>query len=84
MLCVNQPAGGSPKQAGRAEKASRAYVPRKQPLYQNCRLLAPDDQLLATCDRKKAEWYLENDLAGGWVWGSMFMWGVYATGERVQ
>ena len=72
LLCVKQPVGGSPKHARHVEKASRAYVPRKQPLYQNCRLLAPDDQLLATCDRKKAEWYLENDLAGGcgvgWVW----------------
>ena len=33
-------------------------------MYDNCRLYAPDGQLLCTCDRKKAEWYINKQLAG--------------------
>ncbi|XP_077990720.1 exonuclease 3'-5' domain-containing protein 2-like [Glandiceps talaboti] len=41
---------------------SKAYSARREPLYHNCRLLAPDGQLLCTCDRKKAEWYVAKGL----------------------
>ena len=33
-------------------------------MYDNCKLEAPDGQLLATCDRKKADWYISKELAG--------------------
>lgn len=32
-------------------------------MYDNCQLQAPDGQLLCTCQKKKAEWYLSNNLA---------------------
>jgi hypothetical protein len=35
---------------------------RKKPLYDNCRLLAPDGVMLTTCDRAKIEWYLSQRL----------------------
>lgn len=35
---------------------------RATPLYENCYLQAPDGQLLCTCDRRKAEWYLQKDI----------------------
>ncbi|XP_070534607.1 exonuclease 3'-5' domain-containing protein 2-like [Ptychodera flava] len=41
---------------------SKAYSARKGPLYHNCQLQAPDGQLLCTCDRKKAEWYLAKGI----------------------
>ncbi|XP_026694356.2 exonuclease 3'-5' domain-containing protein 2-like isoform X1 [Ciona intestinalis] len=44
-------------------KPFKLYSTRKQPLYDNCKLQAPDGQLLATCDRKKANWYIEKELA---------------------
>lgn len=34
----------------------------KKPVYENCKLLAPDGFCLANCDRKKAEWYVERNL----------------------
>lgn len=40
----------------------RAYSTRAKPLYDNCLLQAPDGVLLCTCDRKKAEWYVEKGL----------------------
>ncbi|XP_050715029.1 exonuclease 3'-5' domain-containing protein 2-like isoform X2 [Eriocheir sinensis] len=43
-------------------QATRAYSPRKSPLYYNCQLLAPDDSPLCTCDPKKAKWYVEKGL----------------------
>ncbi|XP_047358528.1 exonuclease 3'-5' domain-containing protein 2 isoform X1 [Vespa velutina] len=36
---------------------------RKKPLYHNCYLQAPDGDILCTCDRKKAEWYIKKNLA---------------------
>uniref|UniRef100_UPI00358E6862 exonuclease 3'-5' domain-containing protein 2 n=1 Tax=Myxine glutinosa TaxID=7769 RepID=UPI00358E6862 len=36
---------------------------RKSPLHDNCLLRAPDGQLLSTCDRKRAQWYLDKDIA---------------------
>ncbi|XP_048830435.1 exonuclease 3'-5' domain-containing protein 2 isoform X1 [Brienomyrus brachyistius] len=38
------------------------YSARKSPLYDNCFLHAPDGQLLCTCDKKKAKWYLDKDI----------------------
>jgi len=45
-------------------RTSRAYVVRKKPLYHNCQLRSPDDQLLCTCDVKKAKWYVDKGLGG--------------------
>lgn len=36
--------------------------PRRLPLYQNCVIEAPDGEMLSTCDKRKAEWYLCRDL----------------------
>ncbi|KAK3095681.1 hypothetical protein FSP39_017541 [Pinctada imbricata] len=44
-------------------KQSRAYVVRKRPLYYNCYLVAPDGQMLCTCDIRKVEWYISKGLA---------------------
>lgn len=41
----------------------RAYSLRRSPLYDNCQLLAPDYQMLCTCDTRKAQWYLDKQLA---------------------
>ncbi|KAG5683740.1 hypothetical protein PVAND_013005 [Polypedilum vanderplanki] len=41
----------------------RSYTTRTTPLYDNCLLLAPDGELLCTCDKKKAEWYIWKNLA---------------------
>ena len=35
---------------------------RNKPLYHNCYLQAPDGDILCTCDRKKAEWYVTKGL----------------------
>ncbi|KAK7110101.1 exonuclease 3'-5' domain-containing protein 2-like [Littorina saxatilis] len=39
-----------------------AYSVRKRPLWDNCELLAPDGQLLCTCDTRKAAWYITKGL----------------------
>ena len=36
--------------------------PRRAPLYQNCVIEAPDGEMLSTCDKRKAEWYLCRNL----------------------
>ena len=36
---------------------------RKQPIYGNCKVLDPNGLLLFRCERKKADWYLNRDLA---------------------
>ena len=36
---------------------------RKTPLYENCKLYAPDGTLLCTCNKSKINWYLNNNLA---------------------
>ncbi|KAF3831055.1 hypothetical protein GH733_002293 [Mirounga leonina] len=38
------------------------YSARKSPLYDNCFLHAPDGQPLCTCDRRKAQWYLDKGI----------------------
>ncbi|XP_028969092.1 exonuclease 3'-5' domain-containing protein 2-like [Galendromus occidentalis] len=45
------------------EKTLRSYNTLKTPLYDNCVLLCPDMEHLCTCDRRKAQWYLDTDLA---------------------
>ncbi|XP_058058316.1 exonuclease 3'-5' domain-containing protein 2 [Anopheles bellator] len=42
--------------------AKRNYSTRTKPLYHNCLLEAPDGELLCTCDRRKAEWYVQREL----------------------
>ncbi|KAL6262820.1 hypothetical protein P5V15_005610 [Pogonomyrmex californicus] len=39
-----------------------AIPTRIKPLYHNCYLQAPDGDVLCTCDRKKAEWYITKNL----------------------
>ncbi|KAG5317372.1 EXD2 protein, partial [Pseudoatta argentina] len=39
-----------------------AIPTRIKPLYHNCYLQAPDGDILCTCDRKKAEWYITKNL----------------------
>ncbi|XP_035206691.1 exonuclease 3'-5' domain-containing protein 2-like [Stegodyphus dumicola] len=45
-----------PKSKGRYSK------PRKKSMYDNCQLVAPDGELLCSCDRSKAEWYVNKNL----------------------
>jgi len=45
-----------------APVALRTGAVRKSPLYHNCQLLAPDGQMLCTCDMKKAAWYVKKGL----------------------
>lgn len=41
----------------------KSTVPaRNKPLYHNCYLEAPDGEILCTCDKKKAEWYVTKEL----------------------
>ncbi|KAG7304202.1 hypothetical protein JYU34_011140 [Plutella xylostella] len=39
------------------------HATRSKPLYTNCFLRDPDGDLLCTCDKKKALWYVEKQLA---------------------
>ncbi|XP_077869619.1 exonuclease 3'-5' domain-containing protein 2-like [Saccoglossus kowalevskii] len=50
------------KKPNEVKHVSKAYSARRGPLYDNCQLLAPDGQLLCTCDRRKAEWYVHKDI----------------------
>ena len=48
------------------EKRAETYkiaASRKSDLYENCKMIAPDGQLLSTCDRKKVNWYISRGLA---------------------
>uniref|UniRef100_A0A8C4QW68 Exonuclease 3'-5' domain containing 2 n=1 Tax=Eptatretus burgeri TaxID=7764 RepID=A0A8C4QW68_EPTBU len=47
----------------RRKQPGCGYALRKSPLYDNCLLRAPDGQPLSTCDKKKAQWYLDKDIA---------------------
>lgn len=41
----------------------KSSVPtRNKPLYHNCYLQAPDGDILCTCDKKKAQWYVSKQL----------------------
>ena len=46
----------------RREKVVKAYSCKKA-VYENCKMVAPDGELLSNCDLKKAMWYLERELA---------------------
>ena len=34
----------------------------KGPVYENCKMIAPDGELLSNCDTKKVHWYVEKGL----------------------
>ncbi|CAL1288474.1 unnamed protein product [Larinioides sclopetarius] len=41
---------------------TRYSKPRQRPMYDNCQLVAPDGELLCSCDKGKAEWYVYKGL----------------------
>ncbi|XP_057223191.1 exonuclease 3'-5' domain-containing protein 2 isoform X2 [Malurus melanocephalus] len=60
-----QPSGNQQMRDPRRQKRKplgMGYSARKSPLYDNCFLHAPDGQPLCTCDRKKAQWYLDKGI----------------------
>ncbi|NXG76274.1 EXD2 protein, partial [Baryphthengus martii] len=60
-----QPSGSQQVRDPRRQKRKplgMGYSARKSPLYDNCFLYAPDGQPLCTCDRKKAQWYLDKGI----------------------
>ncbi|KAM4691044.1 exonuclease 3'-5' domain-containing protein 2 [Rhinophrynus dorsalis] len=62
---IEQPAQNSPgkdPRRNRKKPLGVGYSARKSPLYDNCFLHAPDGQPLCTCDRKKAQWYLDKGI----------------------
>ncbi|XP_065094912.1 exonuclease 3'-5' domain-containing protein 2 [Ochlerotatus camptorhynchus] len=63
----SNPKKGRKKLLGVSSKTSieikRSMATRAKPLYDNCLMQAPDGELLCTCDRKKAEWYVIKELA---------------------
>nr|XP_013815030.1 PREDICTED: exonuclease 3'-5' domain-containing protein 2-like isoform X2 [Apteryx mantelli mantelli] len=61
----SQPSGSQQVRDPRRQKRKPlgvGYSVRKSPLYDNCFLHAPDGQPLCTCDRKKAQWYLDKGI----------------------
>ncbi|EDV49520.1 exonuclease 3'-5' domain-containing protein 2 [Drosophila erecta] len=64
--------GGVTRSKGSTESKGNKWLPKKQPyrqmttrtkdFYDNCLLQAPDGELLCTIDRRKASWYLSQDL----------------------
>ncbi|XP_055538985.1 exonuclease 3'-5' domain-containing protein 2 isoform X2 [Wyeomyia smithii] len=54
---------GGPNGANINTIIKRSMATRAKPLYDNCLMQAPDGELLCTCDRKKAEWYVIKELA---------------------
>lgn len=46
----------------RRKDFSRNMCTRSKRLYDNCLLEAPDGEILCTCDKKKADWYLSQKL----------------------
>ncbi|XP_037037106.1 exonuclease 3'-5' domain-containing protein 2 isoform X2 [Bradysia coprophila] len=55
-------AKSSKKQVGITMKPVRSFSMRTNVLYTNCFLQAPDGELLASIDRRKAEWYINKSL----------------------
>uniref|UniRef100_A0A8C7CUT7 Exonuclease 3'-5' domain-containing protein 2 n=1 Tax=Oncorhynchus kisutch TaxID=8019 RepID=A0A8C7CUT7_ONCKI len=51
-----------PRRNNKRKPLGVGYAARKSPLYDNCFLYAPDGQPLCTCDKKKAQWYLDKGL----------------------
>ena len=52
---------GKPGLSKTSNKGS-GLKPRRAPLYQNCVIEAPDGEMLSTCDKRKAQWYLCRNL----------------------
>lgn len=50
------------KKEERKKQIVKAYSCKKV-VYENCRMLAPDGTCLSNCDRKKAQWYVDRELA---------------------
>ncbi|XP_059489522.1 exonuclease 3'-5' domain-containing protein 2 [Neocloeon triangulifer] len=59
----SQPSNPSNPQVLKRKMSTNAFPVAKNPIYDNCVLLAPDNEILATCQRSKAEWYLSCSLA---------------------
>ncbi|XP_074092145.1 exonuclease 3'-5' domain-containing protein 2 isoform X4 [Macrotis lagotis] len=55
------PKGRDPRKQ-KQKPLGKGYSARKSPLYDNCFLHAPDGQPLCTCDRRKAQWYLDKGI----------------------
>ena len=53
---------GKPGLSAQASNKVSGLKPRRAPLYQNCVIEAPDGDMLSTCDKKKADWYLSRNL----------------------
>ncbi|XP_055906903.1 exonuclease 3'-5' domain-containing protein 2 isoform X2 [Eupeodes corollae] len=62
-LVGNSPGSKKLAQIGLKKPLSRGISTRSKTLYDNCLLEAPDGELLCTCDRKKAQWYVDQNLA---------------------
>uniref|UniRef100_A0A4W5KDP2 Exonuclease 3'-5' domain-containing protein 2 n=1 Tax=Hucho hucho TaxID=62062 RepID=A0A4W5KDP2_9TELE len=56
-----------PRRNNKRKPLGAGYSARSSPLYDNCFLHAPDGQPLCTCDKKKAQWYLDKGIG---VWQS--------------
>uniref|UniRef100_A0A182SU42 3'-5' exonuclease domain-containing protein n=1 Tax=Anopheles maculatus TaxID=74869 RepID=A0A182SU42_9DIPT len=72
---MDQPHNNRKSKAGGSSKPKKLLTPqnnqksnkryhstRTKPLYHNCLMQAPDGELLCTCDRRKAEWYVQREL----------------------
>lgn len=69
---LNPSGSGVTRSKGSTQSKSNKWVPKKQPyrqiatrtkdFYDNCLLQAPDGELLCTIDRRKASWYLNQNL----------------------
>jgi ribonuclease D len=47
------------REAAKAARAMRVFVPRSSPLYNNIELMAPDGTVIARIDQRKAQWYID-------------------------
>ncbi|XP_055375314.1 exonuclease 3'-5' domain-containing protein 2 [Condylostylus longicornis] len=55
--------GESKKKNNKVIKRTYTTLARTKALYDNCLMQAPDGDLLCTCERRKAQWYLDQNLA---------------------
>eukprot|EP01022_Parablepharisma_sp_SALTPOND_P019924 TRINITY_DN349_c0_g1_i1.p2 TRINITY_DN349_c0_g1~~TRINITY_DN349_c0_g1_i1.p2 ORF type:complete len:724 (-),score=92.43 TRINITY_DN349_c0_g1_i1:6739-8910(-) len=58
---LNRNQGQNLKKLERKAKLTTDVIPKK-PVYENCRIMAPDGELLCNCDQRKIEWYLKKGL----------------------
>jgi len=61
LLNRNNNAALNQRKQERKEKQAAEILPKK-PLYENCRILAPDGEQLCNCDKRKIEWYIKKGL----------------------